>query len=1502
MTFGQASELFFSEYAEGTSNNKYIEIYNGTGAAVDLTPYIVKLASNGGAWGNTLDLAGTLADGEVYVIANSSANATIQAEANITSTVTYFNGNDALGLFKDDILIDVVGVQGENPGNFWPVAGVPDGTKEHTLVRKANVCSPTTDWALSAGTNADDSQWIVLGQDDWTNLGFHVSECQGGTTVATPVFTPGSGTYTNPMSVTITCETPGAAIYYTTDGSDPTEMSQLYTAPVTISQTTTLKARAFLEDYNPSYIATAQYVFPETVTTLAELRAGVPGHLYHYTGEAFLTFQHTFRNQKYVQDATAGILIDDNNGIITSDFEIGDGITDLWGQVAEFGGMMQLTPTQDPGDPVSSGNYPAPQVITLTELTTNFENYESELVRINGVTFTDAGATFANGLVYPITGPAAVAYDFRTTFYDVDYIGTTIPAVPMDIIGLPNARSEGNYLTARSNNDLIQNLVPPSIQVTSPNGGEMWQKGETYSITWLNLNFTGNVKITVTKPPFTNIVLADNLPNTGSYQWTIPVSFAVSNTYKVKVQGMNASDPLDLSDANFSIIEPLPDPDIVINEIMYNPAGDLGVDTDYEYLELYNNSGFAVDLGGWSLTTAITYTFQAGITIADGGYLVVAIKPDTIISHYGISNVVGPFNGGLNNSGEAILLLNPQGIIADSVSYADSGLWPTAPDGEGPSLELLDPNLDNAQPENWAASLVNDGTPGMANSVLGAELLTLTAPNGGETFEQGSSQEVTWIYLGFTGTLKIELTDVALATTVTLAENVPVEFGVWDWEIPADFTTSENYKIIISETTDGIPTDQSDGVFSIVGTIVPAITVTSPNGGESWTQGTLHNITWTSEFVTGDVMIELSDGVGTIILEDSIAATDGTYGWNIPADQAIGSNYTIIISGMDDGAPTDASDAPFSVVAPQPVADIIINEIMYNTPGVDNEWCELYNREAATVSLEGYYLLDDNDAADPVVIPAGYEIAPGGYFTISLELLAPPLFFTPDFIGAPTWSLGNGGDNLRLFDPSGQLVNSVAYDDTAPWPTAPDGNGPSLSLLDVALDNSLPENWAASAQDNGTPGAVNFGIEPLLTVTNPNGGESITQGTSYLVGWTYANYDGTVMIQLMENASPIATLGYAPVADMQFLWDVSQAVGANYSILISDSLTGTPFDESDAAFAIVPPAQLADLVISEIMYNGPESGTDTTEFIEIYNRGALAVNLENYYFSQGVEYVFPDYELAPEGYVVVAYRANVMLNQFGIVALQWTGGGLSNSGEAIELMNSAGQQVDIVNFDDGGVWPVAPDGFGPSLALIDADADNNDGNNWKPETTYAFANTENMAVYATPGAANFATPGQGILLKAGVSGISTYLNLNNQSVETNMQPIVDELVEMQDFDEVYLPGYNVNTIDNWNANRGYQLNLAGQRYLVLYGTESADHTVELTTGWYGLPVLSSCAVDAAALFGPHAEIVLVTEMGSNKMYWPALNIYTLQTLQPGSAYFIKVSAPINLTYPDCDGK
>ena len=171
--------VFFSEYIEGSSNNKAIEIYNGTGSSIDLSDYSVKLGSNGGLWGSPEVLSGSLAAGDVYVIYNASANAAIQAVGDISSGVTFFNGDDALGLFYTSILIDVIGIEGVDPGTGWDVAGVTNGTLDHTLIRKFSVSSGNTNWSASAGTNTTDSEWIVNNIDFIDDLGVPITSWTG---------------------------------------------------------------------------------------------------------------------------------------------------------------------------------------------------------------------------------------------------------------------------------------------------------------------------------------------------------------------------------------------------------------------------------------------------------------------------------------------------------------------------------------------------------------------------------------------------------------------------------------------------------------------------------------------------------------------------------------------------------------------------------------------------------------------------------------------------------------------------------------------------------------------------------------------------------------------------------------------------------------------------------------------------------------------------------------------------------------------------------------------------------------------------------------------------------------------------------------------------------------------------------------------------------------------------------------------------------------------------
>ncbi len=188
------------------------------------------------------------------------------------------------------------------------------------------------------------------------------------------------------------------------------------------------------------------------INTIAELRAGVVGQEYTLEGEAFLTFQQDFRNQKFIEDATAAILIDDVNGNITSTYAIGDGITGISGFLGDFNGMMQFSVTADSGAATSTGNSIVPQTITVAELTANPNDYESELVQLDIFNIDTNGETeWSTGAEYlMIENGSGDNYVFRTSFFDADYIGTPFMQ-EVFITGIITERNNGSYfITARS--------------------------------------------------------------------------------------------------------------------------------------------------------------------------------------------------------------------------------------------------------------------------------------------------------------------------------------------------------------------------------------------------------------------------------------------------------------------------------------------------------------------------------------------------------------------------------------------------------------------------------------------------------------------------------------------------------------------------------------------------------------------------------------------------------------------------------------------------------------------------------------------------------------------------------------------------------------------------------------------------------------------------------------------------------------------------------------------
>ncbi len=168
-------DLIFSEYIEGSSYNKAIEIYNGTGSTMSLDNYSVRVHNNGSVNPSyTLNLGGSLPSGEVYVMAHASAADAILDQADYTNAYALgFNGNDAIVLYDDtqDAYVDIFGVIGSDPGTAWTADG-GYSTKDKTLLRKPEIrggvtTNPASDFETLA------TEWDLYSIDTYDYLGWH---------------------------------------------------------------------------------------------------------------------------------------------------------------------------------------------------------------------------------------------------------------------------------------------------------------------------------------------------------------------------------------------------------------------------------------------------------------------------------------------------------------------------------------------------------------------------------------------------------------------------------------------------------------------------------------------------------------------------------------------------------------------------------------------------------------------------------------------------------------------------------------------------------------------------------------------------------------------------------------------------------------------------------------------------------------------------------------------------------------------------------------------------------------------------------------------------------------------------------------------------------------------------------------------------------------------------------------------------------------------------------
>ncbi|HEU5124804.1 MAG TPA: lamin tail domain-containing protein [Verrucomicrobiae bacterium] len=307
------------------------------------------------------------------------------------------------------------------------------------------------------------------------------------------------------------------------------------------------------------------------------------------------------------------------------------------------------------------------------------------------------------------------SYQERTGDFDVK--------VRLDSLSLADAWSEAG-MVARE--DLSTGARSASVMATPTISGCYFQSrlttnGNTtlsgsapvnYPNTWLRLKRAGSV--------FTGFASFDgqNWTQLGSATMVMPVTiyfgFAVSshnpgqtataafrdfaNVTTANIVGATAREPLGQANRRTSL---------VISEIMYHP-----IQSNLEFVELFNSRGEPEDLSGYKLGGDISYTFPNGTVIPGGGFLVIARSPANLQNAYGIANVLGPFTGSLPNSSGIVTLINQAGGVFLEMEYSDEPPWPVAADGAGHSLVLTRPSLGQNDPAAWTASDAIGGSPG----------------------------------------------------------------------------------------------------------------------------------------------------------------------------------------------------------------------------------------------------------------------------------------------------------------------------------------------------------------------------------------------------------------------------------------------------------------------------------------------------------------------------------------------------------------------------------------------------------------------------------------------------------------------------------------------------------------------------------------------------------------------------------------------------------------------
>ena len=663
-----------------------------------------------------------------------------------------------------------------------------------------------------------------------------------------------------------------------------------------------------------------------------------------------------------------------------------------------------------------------------------------------------------------------------------------------------------NFLPTRTSNVLAQFRAQGWYPTFDP---PLWsQRGGTInSGATITLSFpagqSGTIYYTIdgTDPRSYNSTTGAEGVSATALVYSGPITIPNSRTIRTRVR--NATNWSAIDEATF--YTPQDFTKIVVSEINYNPT-DLGAISgdELEFLELKNIGSANIDLGGCTFTNGITYTFPNGTFLAPGGFYVLArdatVNQASFHTRYPGVTVSGIYTGRLDNNGETITLAAPTGGNIFSLTYDDALPWPVSADGNGFTAVPKATVYNSNDGVNWRGSANIFGSPGtddpaVTTSVVINEILTNSA--------------------------------LPLKDTIELFNPTNASVDVSDWWLTDDPNVPKKYRI---PATTNIPA----GGYAVFNE--DQFNVTTPLPG---------NINFALNSAGDDVYLFSGDSAGNL--------TGYSHGFAFAGAEQNVSFGRIVTSAGDEYFPRQISNTFSAINSGPKVGPLVINEIMYHPYTGYDEFVEIRNISNATVPLY--------DPANPAntwkvgglayTFAAGQSIPAGGYALV--VGIAPSTFRTKynvpmsvQIFGPYTGSLQNNGERISLEMPDtpflnglGQtvipydVIDTVRYNNIAPWPLAADGSGPSLQRTVSSTFGDDPANWFADGITGGFPNAAD--ILPSISIASPATNSPYTAPATVTFTSTVSDSDGSII--KVEYFSGINKLGESTVApDFSFVW------------------------------------------------------------------------------------------------------------------------------------------------------------------------------------------------------------------------------------------------------------------------------------------------------------------------------------------------------------------------------